>query len=167
LAEESSRPVQLTTYARVGANTRTFITQVDAAVSDPPDIALIIIGGNDVTGKMRVRTSATLLAIEVARLRDAGAAVVVATCPDFGTIRPIPQPLRTVVRRWGLMLAKAQRRAVEKSGGVAVSLAQLVSPEFHIRHAELFSPDRFHPNGAGYAHAAKILLAPLFTAAVT
>ena len=71
------------------------------------------------------------------------------------------------MRRWGLMLAKAQRRAVEKSGGVAVSLAQLVSPEFHLRHSELFSPDRFHPNGAGYAHAAKILLTPLFIAAVS
>jgi lysophospholipase L1-like esterase len=164
LAEESGRPVELKTYARVGANTRTFIAQVDQAVADPPDVALVIIGGNDVTGKMRVRTSAALLGIEVARLRTAGAVVVVATCPDLGTIRPIPQPLRSIVRRWGRMLAKAQQRAVHRAGGVAVSAADLVSPEFHIRHSELFSPDRFHPNGAGYAHAADILLAPLCVA---
>jgi lysophospholipase L1-like esterase len=166
LAEESGRTVHLTTFAVSGATTRTLITQVDQAVADPPDLVLLIIGGNDVTGKMRVRTSAALLGIEVARLRTAGAAVVVGTCPDLGTIRPIPQPLRWVVRKWGRMLAKAQRREVERAGGVAVPVADLVSPEFHIRHSELFSPDRFHPNGAGYQHAADILLAPL-CAAVT
>jgi lysophospholipase L1-like esterase len=167
LAEESGRPVRLTTYAVVGATTRTLITQVDKAVADPPDLVLLIIGGNDVTGKMRIRTSATLLGIEVARLRTAGAEVVVGTCPDLGTIRPIPQPLRWVVRSWGRMLAKAQRRVVERAGGVAVPVADLVSPEFHTRHSELFSPDRFHPNGAGYQHAANILLAALCASVVS
>ncbi|MEV4310628.1 SGNH/GDSL hydrolase family protein [Actinocrispum sp. NPDC049592] len=164
LAEESGRPVELTTYAIVGANTRTLIAQVDKAILNPPDLVLLIIGGNDVTGKMRVRTSAALLRIEVARLRNAGAQVVVGTCPDLGTIRPIPQPLRYIVRKWGQMLARAQRAAVERAGGVPVPIADLVSPEFHIRHYELFSPDRFHPNGAGYRHAADILLAPLCAA---
>lgn len=166
LAEETGRSVRLTTYARVGANTRTFVSQVDKAVTRRPDLALVIVGGNDVTGKMRVRTSAALLGVEVARLRKAGAAVVVATCPDFGTVRSIPQPLRWVVRRWGRMLAKAQRHAVLRAGGVPVPIGDLVSPEFHLRYSELFSPDRFHPNGAGYRHAAAILLAPL-RAAVT
>ncbi|WP_260479324.1 SGNH/GDSL hydrolase family protein [Kibdelosporangium aridum] len=161
LVEETGRSVRLTTYARVGATTRTFISQVDQAVADPPDLALVIIGGNDVTGKMRVRTSAALLGIEVARLRAAGAAVVVATCPDLGTIRPIPQPLRWVVRQWGRMLAKAQRHAVLRAGGIPVPAADLISAEFHMRYSELFSPDRFHPNGAGYRHASAVLLAPL------
>jgi lysophospholipase L1-like esterase len=164
LAEESGRPVRLTTYAMVGANTRTLIAQVDKAIVDPPDLVLLIIGGNDVTGKMRVRTSAALLRIEVARLRTAGARVVVGTCPDLGVIRPIPQPLRSVIRNWGRMLARAQRQAVERAGGIAVPVADLVSPEFHTRYSELFSPDRFHPNGAGYRHAADILLAPLCAA---
>jgi lysophospholipase L1-like esterase len=164
LADESGRPVELTTYAMVGANTRTLIAQVDKAILDPPDLVLLIIGGNDVTGKMRVRTSAALLRIEVARLRTAGAQVVVGTCPDLGTIRPIPQPLRSVVRKWGRMLARAQRQAVERAGGIAVPVADLVSPEFHTRYSELFSPDRFHPNGAGYRHAAGVLLGPLCAA---
>jgi lysophospholipase L1-like esterase len=167
LAEESGRPVRLTTYAVVGATTRSLVTQVDQALQDPPDLVLLIIGGNDVTGKMRVRTSAALLGIEVMRLRKAGTAVVVGTCPDLGTIRPIPQPLRSVVRNWGRMLARAQRQAVIRAGGVAVPVADLVSPEFHTRHSELFSPDRFHPNGAGYRHAADILLGPLCAALVT
>nr|WP_042190149.1 SGNH/GDSL hydrolase family protein [Kibdelosporangium sp. MJ126-NF4]CEL19127.1 SGNH hydrolase family [Kibdelosporangium sp. MJ126-NF4]CTQ95071.1 SGNH hydrolase family [Kibdelosporangium sp. MJ126-NF4] len=166
LAEETGRSVRLTTYARVGANTRTFVSQVDQAVTDPPDLALVIVGGNDVTGKMRVSTSAALLGVEVARLRAAGAAVVVATCPDFGTVRPIPQPLRWVVRRWGRMLAKAQRHAVLRAGGVPVPMGDLISSEFHQRYSELFSPDMFHPNGAGYRHASEILLAPLCSAVI-
>ncbi|TCO58486.1 SGNH/GDSL hydrolase family protein [Actinocrispum wychmicini] len=164
LAEEYGRPVRLTTYAVVGANTKTLMAQVDRAVLDPPDLVLLIIGGNDVTGKMRVRTSAALLRIQVARLRNTGARVVVGTCPDLGAIRPVPQPLRWVLRNWGRMLARAQREAVERAGGVAVPIADLVSPEFHTRYSELFSPDRFHPNGAGYRHAADILLAPLCAA---
>jgi lysophospholipase L1-like esterase len=164
LADETNRAVELTTYAVVGATTRTLISQVDRAVANPPDLVLLVIGGNDVTGKMRVRTSATLLRIEVARLRATGARVVVGTCPDLGAIRPIPQPLRWVVRTWGQMLARAQREAVERAGGMAVPIADLVSPEFHLRYSELFSPDRFHPNGAGYRHAADVLLAPLCAA---
>jgi lysophospholipase L1-like esterase len=164
LAEETGRPVLLTTHAVVGATSRTLVSQVDKAVQDPPDLVLLVIGGNDVTGKMRVRTSAALLGIEVARLRTAGARVVVGTCPDLGAIRPIPQPLRWVIRNWGRLLARAQQEAVERVGGTAVPIADLVSPEFHTRYSELFSPDRFHPNGAGYQHAADMLLAPLCAA---
>jgi lysophospholipase L1-like esterase len=164
LAQESGRPVELTTYAISGTNSRRLAAQIDRAMVAPPDLALIIVGGNDVTGKMRVRTSAALLAIEVARLREAGAAVVVGTCPDLGAVQPIPQPLRSVVRAWSRMLAKAQRHAVERAGGTAVPVADLLSPEFLARPAELFSPDRFHPNGAGYRTAAEILLAPLWAA---
>jgi lysophospholipase L1-like esterase len=164
LAAESGRSVELTTYAVVGANTRTLMAQVDKAVANPPDLVLLIIGGNDVTGKMRPRTSAALLRLQVARLRNTGARVVVGTCPDLGAIRPVPQPLRWVLRNWGRMLARAQREAVQRAGGVAVPIADLVSPEFHTRYSELFSPDRFHPNGAGYQHAADILLAPLCAA---
>ena len=42
-----------------------------------------------------------------------------------------------------------------------MSLAALISPEFRQRPDELFSADRFHPNGAGYELAASVLLAPL------
>jgi hypothetical protein len=42
-----------------------------------------------------------------------------------------------------------------------VSIAALLSPEFLARPHDLFSADRFHPNGAGYELAANVLLAPL------
>ena len=42
--------------------------------------------------------------------------------------------------------------------GVPVSLAETLAPEFHRRGESLFSPDRFHPNSAGYELAAGLLL---------
>jgi len=158
LAAEAQRPVRLATYAIVGATSRELAGQVDAALLDRPDIALVIIGANDVTTKLSTSTSATLLGTEVRRLCDAGVRVVVGTCPDLGAIRPIPQPLRSVARAWSLALARAQRRAVEAAGGYPVPLADLLAEEFLARPAELFSVDQFHPSGAGYETAARTLL---------
>lgn len=164
LATESGLAVRLDTYAFSGATTRELESQVDNALVDPPDIALVIVGGNDVTTKMRIRTSASMLGVQLRRLRSAGAGVVMCTCPDLGAIKPIPQPLRAIVQRWSLTLARAQRREAEAAGAVAFCSAELLSPEFRSR-PELFSADRFHPSGAGYAMAAGMMLGPLCRAA--
>jgi lysophospholipase L1-like esterase len=161
LAEELAEPVRLVTHATSGARTFELEPQVDRALIDPPDLALVIIGGNDVTTRTSIGTSAVLLSRQVTRLMNAGTTVVVGTCPDLGIIRPIPQPLRTIASRYGLSLARAQRRELDRIGARAVSIAALLSPEFMARPHELFSADRFHPNGAGYELAANVLLAPL------
>ncbi|RRO15510.1 SGNH/GDSL hydrolase family protein [Saccharopolyspora rhizosphaerae] len=158
LAEELEGPVSLTTHAIVGATSQELAAQVDAALRRKPELVLIIIGANDVTSKLPVSKCAELLGVQVRRLVEADVKVVVGTCPDLGSVRPIPQPLRSVASRWSLALARAQRRVVEANGGYAVPLADLLSPEFLARPAEFFSPDRFHPSGAGYEAAAEILL---------
>jgi lysophospholipase L1-like esterase len=165
LAEESGRPVRLVTYAISGSTSRDIEAQVDRALAEPPEVAMLIIGANDVTVKLPVRTAARLLGEQLERLRAAGVPVIVGTCPDLGAIRPIPQPLRAVAGSWSRLLAKAQRAVVLRAGGIPVPLADLLSPEFIARPAELFSKDRFHPNAAGYEAAAAVLLAPLCAAA--
>ncbi len=161
LADELDRPVRLVTHAISGSRTVELEPQVDRALIDPPDLALVIIGGNDVTSRLSIGASATMLAGQVERLMAAGTTVVVGTCPDLSIIRPIPQPLRTIASRYGLSLARAQRRELDRIGARAVSIAALLSPEFLARPHDLFSADRFHPNGAGYELAASVLLAPL------
>ncbi|ASU79923.1 GDSL family lipase [Actinopolyspora erythraea] len=161
LADELERPVRLSTHAVVGSTTRRLDAQVDVVLRDPPRLALVLIGANDVTTRIPVSTSTRLLERGVARMTDAGVAVVVGTCPDLGVIRPIPQPLRSVARRRSLTLAREQRRAVERAGGHAVPLADLLSPEFLTRPVELFGRDRFHPSAAGYEMAADLLLPTL------
>ena len=165
LAQELGQPVDLTTYAISGATTRDMVGQVDVALENAPDLALVVVGGNDVTTRGSIRGSARLLGTQVGRLRAAGAGVVVGTCPDLLPIQPIHIPLRWVASAWSRLLARAQARAVHKEGGFAVPLGELVSPEFMTRPDELFSADHFHPNGAGYEIAKQALLGPLVSAA--
>lgn len=160
LAAETGRPVLLGSMAVVGARTSHLDAQVDRALSRSPhpDLAVIIIGANDVTHLVPPATSAATLQAVVGRLVEAGCAVVVGTCPDLGTIRPFPRPLRTIGHRWSHTLAVAQAAATEAAGGHAVPLAELVGPEFDANPAEYFSEDRFHPSSVGYRRLGEELL---------
>jgi lysophospholipase L1-like esterase len=131
--------------------------QVELALTEQPDVALIMIGANDVTSRIRPAVSVRHLADAVRRLAEAGAEVVVGTCPDLGTIRPIAQPLRTLARRWSRQMAAAQTIAVVEAGGRTVSLGSVLGPAF-ASDRDMFSVDEFHPSAVGYAQAAAVLL---------
>jgi lysophospholipase L1-like esterase len=166
LAEESGKRIRLSTKAIVGATSKGLAGQIDAmfVAGPPPDAAVIMIGANDVTKANGIGPSARRLGAAVRRLRAAGAVVVVGTCPDFGVITAIPQPLRWVARSRGLRLARAQAGAVRSAGGIPVPLADLLAPEFLKAPELLFSHDMFHPSAAGYALAAHQLLPALCSA---
>ena len=92
----------------------------------------------------------------VRRLRELGAEVVVGTCPDLGTVEPVPQPLRgspAALAGTGRGADHRGRRG-RRPYGVA---GDVLGPEF-ASHREMFGPDRFHPSVAGYASAAAVLL---------
>jgi lysophospholipase L1-like esterase len=157
LAELAERPVRLVRLAVSGAESRDLDPQVDQALAEKPDVALIMIGANDVTTRTKPAVSVRHLENAVRRLSTAGAEVVVATCPDLGTIRPIAQPLRWLARRWSRQLAAAQTIAVVEAGGRTVSLGSVLGPTF-ASDRSLFSVDEFHPSAAGYAAAAAVML---------
>lgn len=163
LAEQTGKRVRLSTKAIVGATSKGLSGQVDAmfVAGPPPDAAVIMIGANDVTALNGVGASARRLGAAVRRLRSSGAVVVVGTCPDFGVITVIPQPLRWLARTRGLRLARAQAAAVQAAGGVPVPLADLLAPHFRRAPERLLSEDRYHPSAAGYALAADQLLPAL------
>jgi lysophospholipase L1-like esterase len=163
LAELSGGPVRLSTKAIVGATSKGLASQVDAMlVTGPrPDAAVIMIGANDVTTLNGIGPSGRRLGSAVRRLADGGTAVVVGTCPDFGCITAIPQPLRWTARSLGLRLAAAQAAETRAAGGVPVPLADLLTPHFVTEPERLFSEDHYHPSAAGYALAAGQLLPAL------
>lgn len=167
LAATSGRRVRLTTVARVGAESTDLQEQVDRLLEcvPGPDVAMIMIGGNDVTHRIRVPVAVRALGAAVERLREAGCEVVVGTCPDLGTIEPIVEPLRSLARRWSRELAAAQTIAVVEAGGRSVSLGDILGPEFAASPSELFSADKFHPSSAGYARCAAALLPSVCAAA--
>ena len=160
LAEESGWDVRLSIKAIVGATSNGLAGQVDAMAitHGAPDISVILVGGNDITTRNAIGPSARRVGEAVATLRDGGSQVVVGTCPDLGIIKPVPQPLRSVMATLSRRLAAAQAVQVRRAGGVPVSLAETLAPEFHERGESLFSPDLFHPNSAGYELAAGLLL---------
>ncbi|SNR41717.1 SGNH/GDSL hydrolase family protein [Blastococcus mobilis] len=157
LTELAERPVRLVRLAVTGARSASLDAQVDKALAEQPDVALIMIGANDITSRTRTSVSVRYLADAVRRLTEAGCEVVVGTCPDLGTIRPIAQPLRTLARRWSRQLAAAQTVAVVEAGGRTVSLGSVLGPAFASDHS-MFSVDEFHPSAHGYAQAAAVLL---------
>jgi lysophospholipase L1-like esterase len=163
LARDLRRRVELRVVAKSGARTAALDTQVGHALRRPVDLAFVIVGANDVTHKVPVADSARDLGRAVRTLRAAGAEVVVGTCPDLGTVKPLLQPLRTYARYVSRRLAVAQTVAVVEEGGLAVSLGNLLAQAFH-EEPLLWSPDRFHPSAAGYARIADAVLPSLLEA---
>jgi lysophospholipase L1-like esterase len=163
LAEETGKRIRLSTKAISGATSKGLSGQVDAmfVAGPPPDAAVIMVGANDITALNGIGASARRLGAAVRRLRSSDALVVVGTCPDFGVILAIPQPLRWAARSRGLRLARAQAAAVRSAGAVPVPLADLLAPEFLQAPERLISEDHYHPSAAGYELAAKLLLPPL------
>jgi lysophospholipase L1-like esterase len=164
IAEHLRRPVELRCVAVVGATSDGLVPQRELAVEYAPDVAVILVGANDVTHRVRVPVAVGHLAETVRVLRAAGAQVIVGTCPDLGTIRPIQPPLRWLARQWSREMAAAQTVAVVEAGGTTVSLGDLLGPEF-AASPELFSEDRFHPSAAGYLAAVTAMLPTILSAA--
>ncbi len=158
VAAQADRRVHLRSFAVVGAMSSDLANQVGAAIPTHPDIAVVLIGANDVTHTVRPSASVRHLAEGVRRLREAGIAVIVGTCPDLGTIRPIPPPLKQVAREWSRRLAAAQTITVVENGGRSVSLRDVLGPEFEAAPAVLFGPDQFHPSADGYRQLAAVLV---------
>ncbi|SCL19009.1 SGNH/GDSL hydrolase family protein [Micromonospora inyonensis] len=164
LSRRLHRPVRLHRFAVVGSLSAGLKHQVEAALEQQPDLAVILVGGNDVTNRTPPAVAVRYLTDAVRDLRAAGAEVVVGTCPDLGTIQPIQPPLRWLARRWGRQLATAQTVAVVEAGGWTVSLGDLLGPRFAAEPGRMFAWDRFHPSAEGYAVAASALLPTVLSA---
>lgn len=161
VARELQRRVRLDVYAVVGGRSADLDTQiVRALAAGPVDLAVVMVGANDVTHTVLPGEAVRHLGRAVETLRDTGAHVVVGTCPDLGTVKPLLQPLRTVAAVWSRRMAAAQAVAVAENDGVAVTLGSLLTKEFS-EHPHLWSADRFHPSPLGYRRVADALLPSL------
>ncbi|MBO0869901.1 MAG: SGNH/GDSL hydrolase family protein [Micromonosporaceae bacterium] len=159
------RRVELSSVAVHGSRSADLATQVARALLGPtPDVAVILVGANDVVGLRRPGEAAAHLAAAVSRLGDAGVAVVVGTCPDLGAARAIAQPLRQLVALQARRMARAQAAAVREAGGVPVDLAGRTGAVFRA-DAGTLCEDRYHPSADGYRVWAHALLPAVVEAA--
>lgn len=150
LSHMADRPVRVTCHAFVGAQTSDLDGQIDRALPYRPNIAAIVVGTNDITHSVRPADSIRHLDAAIRRLRGAGCEVVVGTCPDLGTVRPLRHPLRDFARLMSRRLAAMQAVAVVEAGGRAVALGSLLGRDFDSAPDVFFSDDRFHPSETGY-----------------
>ncbi len=157
VARDLRRRVDLDVVAVTGARSADLDVQVDRALRRPVDAAVIIVGANDVTHRVPVAVAARELGRAVRTLRASGAVVIVGTCPDLGTVKPVMQPLRSLAAHWSRRLAAAQTVAVVAEGGIAVSLGDLLVDRFATL-PQLWSDDLFHPSAEGYVHIVDALL---------
>ena len=162
---DSGAKVALSTVAVSGARCADLATQVARAQLGPrPDVAVILVGTNDATHLIRPGEAAASLATAVRRLRDAGTAVVVGTCPDLGAVRAVAPPLRQIVGWYGRRVARAQASATRAAGAAVVDLAAQVGPVFRA-DAGMLCHDGFHPSADGYRVIAYALYPELAAAA--
>lgn len=165
IATRMQRPVRLRTAAVVGSESSALAGQLDTLSDDyRADVAVIVVGGNDVTHLVPSGDAAEQLEQAILWLQEVGTAVVVGTCPDLGTLQPVPQPLRALLSRMSRRLALEQIKVAWRTGAVPVDLHQTVGPDFRERSPEMFSLDRFHPSAAGYRRTAEALVPAVITA---
>jgi lysophospholipase L1-like esterase len=156
-------PTAARVYAVRGARSDALAAQVRRAAAEPPDVALIVVGANDLTARVPPQRAARLLGEAVAALRELGAEVVVAPAPDLSAVPGVPATIVPIVRAGCALLRRLQTRAALAAGARVTDAAVTTSAQFAGDPA-LFSADRFHPSSAGYAVIAAAL-APTVRAA--
>lgn len=165
LLAATGRRVTLDGVGVSGSRAADLGTQVSRAlVHGTPDVAVVLVGANDATHLTPLDDMARHLGDAVRRLRAAGVAVVVGTCPDMGAARAFAQPLRELAAWSGRRVSTSSEEAVRRAGGVPVDLAARTGPVFRADPGTL-SNDQFHPSADGYRLWALALYPAVYEAA--
>ncbi len=160
----SGMAVQLRVLAVPRARSDALAGQVEHAVDWPAQLALIIVGANDLTHFVPPTQAARQLANAVTRLRSAGTQVVVCPAPDLSVVPWVPPQMRDLVKNASDQLRRAQTTAAFEAGARVADLGRATAAAF-AADVNMFSADRFHPSSAGYGLIAKGLLPAVSAAA--
>jgi len=162
--EQAGHAVELHVVAVPGATSLDLAAQVRRA--GDADVALLVIGANDLTRRVPVALAAAALGTAVGELRERGTEVLVVPTPDLSSVAWVPPAFRAVVAGICDQLRARQTLAAEAAGAVVAPVA----PELTRRFAtdpSMFSGDRFHPSSSGYALVADALAAHLLELTAT
>jgi|SRR4051794_34966138 len=149
------RSTESRVFAWPGARSAALSTQVQRALAWQPDVAVIVIGANDLTHFVPPHEAAEALGRAVRTLRADGVQVVVAPAPDLSVVPHVPFLMRPMVREASDSFRDEQVRQVRAADGIVVE-HDPTSQAFDA-DSSLFAADRFHPSSAGYAVIAKAL----------
>ena len=150
--------VTMVNLAVSGARTGNVLQEQLPRLVERPDIVLISVGANDVTGLSsvsRVRQDLDSIADELVR-RNCDVKILLTAAPDMGTSPRLLQPLRWVAGYRTKQLNEAFFAVIKDRKLTLAPIAQKTGPIF-ASQPQLFSNDRFHPNEKGYAVWADVI----------
>ncbi|GAA4840864.1 SGNH/GDSL hydrolase family protein [Kitasatospora terrestris] len=144
----SPGPVEFRNLATSGALSRDLLVgQVPAALALRPDVAAVLIGGNDtLRASFDLDLTARHLDAALSSLTAAGAVVLTGCLPDPGRLLGLPALLsRPLARRMRAVNAVVHELST-RHGAIHLHLADL---PWH-RERALLSVDRLHPSATGH-----------------
>jgi lysophospholipase L1-like esterase len=156
--------VDLRVLAVPGAVSGDLAAQVRRAESFDADLAVVVIGANDLARFVPAEQAAGALAAAGTALRARGADVVAVPAPDMSMVPFVPPAFRPLVQAACTQLQQRQAAVVEAAGGSVAGVAAEVARAFAADPA-MFSADRFHPSSAGYARIAAAVAPSVLAAA--
>ncbi|WP_324273100.1 GDSL-type esterase/lipase family protein [Blastococcus brunescens] len=156
--------VELHVLAVPGAVSADLTAQVERARPLDADVAVVVIGANDLARFVPPEQAAAALRVAVGALRERGTDVVVVPAPDMSSVPFVPPAFRPLVQAACAQLQARQAAAVAAEGGSVAGVAAEVASAF-AADAAMFSADRFHPSSAGYARIAAALAPAVLAAA--
>jgi lysophospholipase L1-like esterase len=128
------------------------------------DLAVVVVGANDLARFVPPAEAARALASAVDGLQAAGADVVVVPAPDMSVVPFVPPAFRSVVQAACSVLQRQQEEVARAAGVAFADVGPAVGGAFAADPA-MFSADRFHPSSAGYALIADALAPHVLAAA--
>ena len=159
LAVRRGCTVAWTVSARTGATASVTAEELVPAAPIEQDIAVVLVGVNDVlkmTPRQTWRASMDRLVDALQKHLRPGDQIVLSGLPNLWQFRAFPQPLRAVLAWHGRALDREVRQIAKRRQGVShVAMPPVSWPE-------QFAEDGFHPNAAAYR-----ALAAHFAAALT
>jgi lysophospholipase L1-like esterase len=148
--------VSLHVLAVPGAVSRDLGPQVERARRLRPDLAVVVIGANDLARFVPADRAVASLGSALRELRALGTDVVLVPAPDMSMVPFVPVAFRPAVQAACRVLQREQAAVAEAAGCTVATVAAEVAGAFGSDPA-LFSHDRFHPSSAGYARIAAAL----------
>ena len=138
--------------------------QVRRAAGLGVDLAVVVVGANDLTRFVPPADAARALAGALAELRMVGTDVVVVPAPDMSVVPFVPPAFRSLVQAACSVLQREQEAVARAAGAAFADVGPEVGAAFAADPA-LFSADRFHPSSEGYARIAAALAPHVVSAA--
>ncbi len=155
--------VDLHVLAVPGAVSADLPRQVRAAAPLAADLALVVVGANDLARFVPPEQAAASLDAALRTLRAGGTDVVLVPAPDMSSVPFVPPAFRPLVQAACAHLQRRQADVAAATGATVAAVAD-VNRAFGA-DAALFAADRFHPSSAGYARIAAALTPAVLDAA--